>query len=126
MRQQCKKANLLIHLLQLHDRGTVVLVVVIRFQILDYKVPALLASGIVALVVIEVRVLGIGVVEGPLDKMIRQIVAPIVVGAVLKVNDNEIRLSIYGEARVQCRIVRSVQLRAGGRRYCAVHLATAI
>jgi len=86
-------------------------------KIVDDEVAPLLDSRTVAGVVVEVGELRIGVVKGPLDEVVGQIVAPIVVRTVLKVNDNEIRLIVGCEAGIQRRVIRGIQFRAGRRRY---------
>jgi len=61
----------------------------------------LLNSCAVAGVVVEVRELWVSVVESPLNKMIGKIIATVVVGTILKVDDNKIRLIIGHEAGIQ-------------------------
>jgi len=117
MGQHCEELDLGIHLVQLLSSGIVVLVIVVLLQIVDDEIAPLLDSRTVAGVVVEVGELRIGVVKGPLDKVVGQIVAPIVVRTVLKVNDNEIRLIVGCEAGIQRRVICGIQFRARRWRY---------
>jgi len=58
-------------------------------QVFANECPLLLVARIVGLIGIEMRIVGVRVVEGPFTEMIGQIEATITVRAVLKINEHD-------------------------------------